>query len=404
MNKTVIVALVATLTVGLASASRTSFVEVKGVQEFTGEMIVRPKQDLSPADRTSATTRLQPFALRHYDETDEFIVRVPLGLSESQYASMLIETGQYQYAEPNWRVYPVRNPNDAQFGGQWHHPTIRTPQAWDLHTGETGFITAYTDTGVDLDHPDLVNLLVPGYNSVDQIRQVDGGRVDDINGHGTHVAGIGAAQANNSIGVAGVGWGFRIMMVRVTNSSGGGSSIDYLTRGARWAVENGAKTISASYSGVDSSAIQTTGNYIKSRGGLYLYAAGNDGRNLSGFDHADVIVVGATDRGDVKASFSAYGRAVDVFSPGVNILATFNGGGYGTLSGTSMATPMANGVAALIWSSNPRLVPAQVETLLFTTCRDLGNAGNDDYWGWGRVDAYEGVRRAMMTASIRMTP
>jgi subtilisin family serine protease len=380
------------------------FVEVRGVKEFTGELIVRPLQSLRGAAMEAAVSRIRTNVLRGYPETGEFIVRPPLGLNENQYADILMQSGDYQYVEPNWRVYPLRNPNDSQFSGQWHHPTIRTPQAWDLHTGETGIITAYTDTGVDLTHPDLRNLLVPGYNSVDQVRQVDGGRVNDINGHGTHVAGIGAAQGNNAIGVAGVGWGFRIMPIRVSNDAGGGSSIEWLTRGARWAVDNGAKVISASYSGVDSSAIQTTGTYIKTRGGLYLYAAGNDNRNLSGFDHTDVVVVGATDRGDVKASFSAYGRAVDVFAPGVDILATFNGGGYGRLSGTSMATPMANGVAALIWSSNPRLVVGQVETLLFITCRDLGAAGNDDYWGWGRVDAYEGVRRAMVTASARFAP
>jgi subtilisin family serine protease len=104
-----------------------------------------------------------------------------------------------------------------------------------------------------------------------------------------------------------------------------------------------------------------------------------------------VIVVGATDRGDLKASFSAYGRAVDVFAPGVEIFSTYLNNTYVPMSGTSMATPMANGVAALIWSDNPSLTPTQVEKILFLSCRDLGTAGNDDYWGWGRIGAYESL-------------
>jgi subtilisin family serine protease len=114
-------------------------------------------------------------------------------MGENQYGASLMNTGDYEYVEPNWVVYPTRIPNDPFYSRQWHHATIRTPQAWDLHLGDTGIITAFTDTGVDVKHSDLINLLVPGYNAVDDRSQWSGGDVRDINGHGTHVAGIAAA-------------------------------------------------------------------------------------------------------------------------------------------------------------------------------------------------------------------
>jgi subtilisin family serine protease len=198
--------------------------------------------------------------------------------------------------------------------------------------------------------------------------------------------------------VSGVGWNFKIMMVRVSDVSSGSSSIEYITSGARWAADHGAKVVSSSYSGVDSPSVGTTGTYIKSRGALYLYAAGNDGRNLAGSDYPDVIIVGATDQNDAKASFSAYGLAVDVFSPGVNILSTLNGGSYGQKSGTSMATPIANGVIGMIWSVNSNFTPAQAESFLSSSCDDLGSPGDDSTYGWGRVNVYRGVQAARAVA------
>jgi subtilisin family serine protease len=143
--------------------------------------------------------------------------------------------------------------------------------------------------------------------------------------------------------------------------------------------------------------LQTTAEYIKSIGGLYLYAAGNDQRDLNMFDWPDLTVVGATDSGENKAWFSAYGQGVDLFAPGQDILASTNGGGYAYYSGTSMATPVANGVASLIWSINPSLTPDEVQTLLYTSCVDFGAPGEDSYWGWGRVDVLNAVTAAAAT-------
>src|SRR5207237_949281 len=156
----------------------------------------------------------------------------------------LMGTSAYQYVEPDWICYPQLTPNDPFFGSQWHHATIHSEKAWDVLTGSSSITIAITDTGVDHTHPDLMALLVPGYNAVDNLAETSGGQTNDVNGHGTHVAGDAAAAGNNGIGVSGVGWNFRIMPIRVSNVSGGGSSSSALSAGARWAADHGAKVIS----------------------------------------------------------------------------------------------------------------------------------------------------------------
>ncbi len=383
------------------------FVAVPGVQEFSGRMIVRPHQmgallsrnltvSQALSRRAAARRSAAPSTLHYVSQTDEYILVVPTGSDENRVARALMATGNFQYVEPDWIVYPVIDPNDPRYVNQWHHPKIRSPFAWDLFTGNDSITVAITDTGVRLDHEDLAASLVPGANSTTAppTPQGSGGLVDDINGHGSHCAGISAARGNNSLGVSGVGWNFKIMPVRVTNSAGGSSSITFLTAGARWAVENGARVISTSYSGVSNAAIQTTGAYIKGLNGIYLYAAGNSNTNLTTFDHLDVTVVGATDSNDAKASFSSYGPGVDVFAPGVGIWSTYNRSAtdYASLSGTSLATPCAAGVAAMILATNPILTGQNAETILYQTCFDLGVPGNDGYWGWGRVDVDAAIR------------
>ncbi len=366
-------------------------------------MIARPRQDLSAAERNRALDLMVPRLLRQYIEVDEYILQVPTmgdnaprGAGEASLANELMATGLFQYVEPNWIAYPTDTiPNDPQYASQWHHNVVGSPQAWDVTTGAINIVTAFTDTGIDLNHPDLAPHRIPGYNAVVERAETAGGQVNDLNGHGTHVAGIGAAVGNNGIGVAGIAWNTSIMMVRVSDSAGGGSSMEVLTRGARWAAENGAHIVSTSYTGVQNNVIGTTGDYIRGLNVLYLYAADNFNQNHSGFDWPNVIVVGATDINDNKAGFSSYGRAVDVFAPGVDILSTCNGSGYCLLSGTSMATPLVNGVLGMMLSANPALSADLAEELLSESSVDLGAPGNDDFWGWGRVDLNEAVTRAV---------
>jgi hypothetical protein len=382
----------------LAHGDVPSFVERPGIVEFSGQMIVRPVQrtalslggqDIRVA-RARAAARLMPQAIEYISQTDEYIVVLPAGETENSYAARLMATGDYEYVVPNWICHPTRVPNDGDYWQQWHHPKVRSPYVWDISIGNPGVIVADVDGGVQLDHPDLVGALVPGYNSRDRLAQRDGGDVSDVDGHGTFVIGLAGAVGNNHINVVGMGWQLSIMPVRYYNSPGGGYLGDILD-GVRWAVDHGVKCVNVSQTGVEYSPVQTTGAYVTSQGGLLFWAAGNDGRNLSWFDWDDVIVVGATDPNDARATFSAYGRAVDVFAPGTNIYSTGLGGYLAIGSGTSAATPIAAGIAALVWSVHPTMTPAEVRARLFSGCVDLGPPGHDDTWGWGRVDSYATV-------------
>lgn len=388
-----------------AMAGSWPYQAIPGVQEFTGQLIVRPIQidamltkNWSVAQIDSAQNRakgrLRSYQVRYHKETDEYVVRVPFGKTENSYAKELLATGDYQYVTPNWRLYPTNTPNDPRFGEQWHHQTIKSPQAWNLWTGGSNFAVSFVDTGITKTHEDLKNLLLPGYNSVDRKTEAEGGDITDINGHGTHVSGCAAAQGNNGIGVSGVGWNFKIRFVRTSNDPGGGASLDDILTGARWAADNGSRTISASYSGVDNDPVGTTGTYCKTKGSLFLYAAGNDNRDLSGFSYADTIVCGASNESDGKAGFSAYGKGVSVFAPGTNILSTTKDGSYGFASGTSMATPVTNGALATIWSVNPALTPDEAQQILYTTCDTIGSSS---IFGHGRINVYKGVLLATST-------
>jgi subtilisin family serine protease len=393
------------MALAFASFAQTHFVSRPGVQELSGRMVVRPWSESAWQARGLTLTQAQAKVreavtkasnvIRRVTETGEIIISVPAGQTEDRIFFNLNATGLYEYVTPDYRVYPLTRPNDPFFQNQWHHAMIRSERGWALHTGHTVKI-AIVDTGIDLTHPDLAPNLLPGYNSVDKVTQANGGQVMDINGHGTHCAGDAAAITNNGRGVAGVSWNVKIFPVRTSNSPGGGAFVTDMMDGARWATNNGAKVVSVSYAGVDSPLIQTTGQEMRAKGSLLFYAAGNDNRDLAGFDHADVMVIGASNEQDTKAGFSAYGKAIDVFAPGTGIVSTTLGGGYGPASGTSMACPVAAGLAALIYSYNPRLTSRQVEDIMSNSAKSWGDSNK---YGFGRID----VEKAMLLTRATLT-
>jgi hypothetical protein len=400
--------------VGLASApaiaqvpsapQAITFTAVAGEREFTGELIVRPRQDLTAAERRAALKLVQPLSRRHIHQTDEFMVVAAAspelsGAPEERVATQLMSSGLFQYAHPNWLVMPTANtPNDPRFVEQWHHVVMESTAAWDLHTGDPQVIVAVTDTGI-VTHEDLPNR-VPGYNAVSGIAEIDGGDITDIHGHGTHVAGCAAAKGNNLLGVSGMGWNLSIMPIRVSEAAGGGASYESLLDGARWAAEHGAQVVSASYSGVGYEAQETTGQYIRSLGCSYMWAAGNSSANHTGFDFEHLLVIGASNQSDARASFSGYGRGVDLFAPGVSILSSVNSGGYGFASGTSMATPVANGVLGMIRSINPALSVQHAEHILLHSCDAWGGEQDNEEFGFGRAN----LRRALTDALNAFVP
>ena len=382
------------------------FSETPGELEFSGRLIARPDQALmrrpdgGAAARDAVHLAIEAFTLiEHVAATDEYLLAPPEGVSENDAAAELLATGLFQYVEPDWICYPASSncPNDPRLDRQWHHATniMQSCEGWALFTGDPGVTVAICDTGVRVTHQDLLLHRKPGYNAVDRLWEGEGGQITDINGHGTGVLGAAAANGNNGVGVSGVGWNLGHRMMRITNSQAGGSSISTITHAARTAVENGDRVASVSYAGTTTDTARTTATYIKSKGGLLVWAAGNGGSFLhTDRDADDLIVVGATNPADERWINSNYGSYVDLFAPGDDIHTTTNGGDrkYGSPSGTSYAAPLVAGLIGLIWSAEPTLTPDEVEHLLKQGCDDLGAPGVDSVFGYGRINVYKTLR------------
>ena len=375
------------------------FEAIPSEQDFSGELIVHAKK----GKVATAEDRIAPITVRTSAFQPQRVVKVPAGMTEGELAAVLMATGDYEFVEPNWTVYPATDPNDPQFGSSWQHNRLQSSDAWDLETGGSDIVVAICDSGVDLDHPDLQDALVPGFNAASNVSQANGGNVDDVNGHGTFVAGCAAAQGNNSRGVTGVGWDFSIMPIRVSNNSDGTASLFAILEGARWAAENGAQIINASFTGATSSGNQSTAVYLKEQGALLFWASGNAGSYISP-NRPDYVVVGSTTSSDNRSGFSNYGPAVDVAAPGSSVRSTRRGGSYGNGSGTSYASPIAAGVGAMIFSVNPDFIPDDVQDILYQSVDDLGSPGRDDNFGRGRVNTYNAVTTAMSYVRPTLLP
>lgn len=378
--------------------ARRWFTPIPGVRELSGRLIAMPVAALDGADADQALgqslahaqARLAPMRVRSIADTGMTVIRTPRGQTELDLARELMATGDYAFVVPDWRVSPTASDpvdsDDPQRPRQWHLDRIDITDAWAVSTGSAPITIAFVDTGVDIDHPDLAPLLVPGYNSADRRTEAQGGQVDDINGHGTSVAGTAAAHGNNSMGVTGIGWNLRIMPVRTTNSAGGGAFYSDILDGIAWATNHGADIISVSYAGVETPANEALGQAVMNNGGLLVWAAGNMGAEGS-YDHPHVIVVSGTQNDDTLLPVSNFGPGIDLAAPAKAIRSTRRGGEYGTFSGTSYASPIVAGVAALVWSTQPELTPAQVRSRLFASAIDIGDPGEDIYFGHGLINA-----------------
>jgi len=362
-----------------------------------------------------------------------FRVRVDVGTDIADAVATLEALDSVEAAEPNRYRETSAVPNDPSYGSEWGLPKINAPAAWDRTTGSASVVVGVIDTGIDLDHPDLVGNIVPGYDMVDlgtnptapagfRFEGDFSGRdaiPEDEVGHGSHVAGTIAAMSNNALGVAGVTWQCKVMpvkaltrMVRISDGQvrGVGSSAD-IAAAVRYAADNGASVINMSLGSSGTTTVESSAiAYAISRGVVVVAAMGNDGTSNPSYPAAypDVVSVGAIDSADHRASFSQTGPHIDVVAPGVGVLSTYLAAGYGTLSGTSMATPHVAGVAALIRSVKPSATVAEVTDILRTTARPLRDAPADpvpnDSYGWGCVDAAAAVNKAAPIITRLRTP
>ncbi|MBW3620760.1 MAG: S8 family serine peptidase [Actinobacteria bacterium] len=296
---------------------------------------------------------------------------------------------------------PALAADDPYRPSQWGLERIAAPAAWGVDRGE-GQVIAIVDSGVDLGHPDLVdrfvrdaagNILGRDYIDDDTIPQ-------DRNGHGTMVAGIAAATADNGVGIAGVAPGAELLPVRVLDAHGRGSAAD-VDAAIRWAVDNGATVVNLSLESVAplpgtivSQAPEAAVRYAWERGVVVVAAAGNSGSGFTDYSESSpVLLVGATDHDDEPASFSDSGRDDAVMAPGVGIISTWCDptpagcdpeNGYGQADGTSFAAPSVAGAVAVLRAAGR--TPEESLEHLRRTAVDLGPAGPDARHGHGRID------------------
>lgn len=333
----------------------------------------------------SARVRLESLGARIIVGPEIAIITVEVALADGLVAD-LRATGEFRRVTPDKLLEPASTPDDPSFGLQWHLPAIHAPEAWDAWNGDPSGIVAVVDTGVDLAHPDLAPALLSGYNAVNRITQAAGGLVDDINGHGTAVAGAAAAVGNNGIGVSGIGWDLSILPVRVSNSPSGSAFLTDVVEGVSWSVQHGATVVNVSYEGVWEPIVQILGEWSSGLGTPLVWAAGNAGLNLNWFDHPDVIVVSGTTDTGVRWPSSSYGPAVDIASPAKYIYGPKKGGTYANRTGTSFAAAIISGTIALGQSARPDLPAMEIADALLSTAQDMGVPGEDDQFGHGLVD------------------
>ncbi|NML62677.1 S8 family serine peptidase [Massilia sp. RP-1-19] len=378
----------------LAPQAHAARVDRADETEFArGRILVEPREGLS-ADEFEKIVRGHGGRRRKLGQSNLHVVDLQGNEPDDDVVEKLRRNPHVKYAERDRRVKSTMAVNDPYIGSAWHLTNIGANTAWDSAMG-AGVTIAILDSGVDPAHPDLKASLVPGYNSYNNNTDTA-----DVCGHGTAVAGTAAAATNNGVGVAGVAGKARIMPIRIAFMDAATNScytyFSTVAAGLTWAADHGARVANVSFAGVaGSSAVQSAAQYMKNKGGLVFVSAGNAGRDEGYTPTTTLVAVSATDNTNTKTSWSSYGNFVSLSAPGSAIWAPVKGGSYSTWNGTSFASPVAAGVAALLMSARPLLTSTQVESMLFSTAVDRGAAGRDALYGYGRVDAARAMQKAL---------
>ena len=326
-------------------------------------------------DGPGATAALTAAGVDVVDVTPELGVleiEVPAALAEHATQALGRAPG-IGFVEPDHPVQADVVPTDTFWSYQWGARRISAPTAWDRSTGSPSITIAVLDTGVD-PGPEFDGKLTAGVDFVN-----DDSDASDDHGHGTSVAVVAAADANDG-GVAGLCWTCRVMPVKVLDSTGAGSSYD-IAQGITWATDQGADVIAMSLGGLGSSlAVERAVTYARAAGAILVAAAGNEGQSMPNYPAANpgVLGVAGSDSNDGRYSWSNHGSWVDVAAPGCNGAPI--PGGYGDFCGTSSATPVVAGVAALGLAMGADA--ATVEAAVTTTAVPVGS-----WVGHGRIDA-----------------
>lgn len=421
------------------------------------ECISKNNFDINLIDKLNHKNQLNKISLfANKQEATSFILYFNNNIDIEKAIKEYQETNLFDYVEPNYIVKShgikfetlTTIPNDDLYYQQWSlfndgsfadQPAtpgadISMEEAWEIQTGDSNIVVAVLDTGVKIDHPEFDGRIWENPNEIFSNGSDDdaNGYIDDnngwdftnntnflldINGHGTNVAGIIAANANNIIGYAGIDWNCKIMTCKVLGLDGTGLlswSIDAIY----YAVDNGANVINMSL-GNDSfsSPYQVAVNYAKNNNVVIVASSGND--NNFGISYparySNSIAVGSTDADDersvpffgVSGSGSNYGSNLDIVAPGGFIYGldyNSNSNYSNYYGGTSQAAPHVSGVVSLLYAQNPFITFNEVRTILRNTSDDLVGSSAEDitgfdiYHGYGRLNAFRALQDA--TAGI----
>ena len=361
------------------------------------EVIVKMKEGTPDKDRESVykTHNLRP--KKRLSEVSAEVVTVEAGKVKEKIAD-LVKDPRVEYAEPNFIATALELTNDPGIVNnlQWGMYKVKAANAftsaWNTAKSDPSVKVAILDTGIDQDHPDLSGKIVSQQNCTTSPT------VDDLYGHGTHVAGIAAAATNNGVGVAGLGYNATLMNAKVLGDNGSGY-YSWIADCLVWAANNGAKVINMSLGGPSKSlTLEQAINYAWNKGVAVVAAAGNSGNSSPTYPayYKNVIAVAATDSNDAKPGWSSFGTWVDVAAPGVNIWSTFPNHpntlgktNYDFGSGTSMATPHVAGLAALVWPTPLGGSVSTVRKQIEGTADKITGTGK--YWTYGRINALRAV-------------
>ena len=278
-------------------------------------------------------------------------------------------------------------PNDPQLASQWHHQVIGSFQAWNYGLGQATVRVAIVDTPFQMNHPDLAANTVSGWDVVaNQPVTSSAGIV-----HSTLCAGMAAAVINNGVGVAGAA-NCQVLPININGA------ISEMYNATLWAASNGVRVVNISWSGGTNAVLEAAGLFLKTNASGILVMSAVDGSGLlDGPNQPDIYCVSMTDAAD-NFQATMYGPYIDFSAPGYQIYSTSTGNSYATGTGCSFAAPLVAGVMAWIFGLNPTLAPGDVIGILTNTAVDLGTAGWDEYYGWGRINF--GAAAAAATATL----
>jgi thermitase len=326
------------------------------------------------------------------------LVDVSGAVSLEQAARAYRTDARVRYAEPDFVVHATTTtPNDPLFAQQYGMTKIKAPFAWDATKGSGTVKVAVLDCGIyDVTsaafnapgHPDINGKVVA---HIDFTGSSTG--ADDFCDHGTMTAGIVAANTNNGIGVAGVGFNTSLMNGKVLDDNGSGTST-MVTNGIRWAADNGARVINMSLGNSLSTCpqiFQDAIDYAWGKGVVIVASAGNSSLPFAGSpaNCNHVLAVGATDQNDQRPAFSNFGANVQVAAPGVGIVSTNFDGNYEAFDGTSESAPHVAGLAALVWATSFGTSNEAVVARIKSTADPI--AGTGTLWVNGRINAAAAV-------------